>query len=72
MLTGMTIVAIVSGFRHNASELASALTGFALHIATWQIHIRMEFVTPGCGIALGDGCFAAASGWGAGKPCPPT
>ena len=26
MLTGMTIVAIVSGFRHNASELASALT----------------------------------------------
>ena len=27
MLTGMTIVAIVSGVRHNASELASALTG---------------------------------------------
>ena len=26
MLTGMTIVAIVSGVRHNASELASALT----------------------------------------------
>ena len=34
MLTGMTIVAIVSGVRHNASELASALTGETIQRGT--------------------------------------
>ena len=53
MLTGMTIVAIVSGVRHNASELASALTGetilqrkrlpdYKTHINTSSTYIPLE------------------------------